>query len=72
MTLFETETMAELCMKQGLPGEAVEIYRRLVRSAPDELTRARRQRRLAELERALGPAASLPTRTSGPISWPAR
>jgi hypothetical protein len=58
MTLFETETMAELCIKQGLQAEGFEIYRRLVRDAPDELTRARRQRRLAELERILGPAAA--------------
>jgi hypothetical protein len=58
MTLFETETMAELCIKQGLDTQGLEIYRRLVRDAPDELTRARRQRRLGELERALGPAAT--------------
>src|SRR5262245_32355642 len=57
MTLFETETMAELCIKQGLAAEGVEIYRRLVRDAPDQVTRARRQRRLGELERALGPSA---------------
>jgi len=54
MTLFETETMAELCVRQGLLAEAIDIYRRLVPGAPDELARARRRRRLAELERQLG------------------
>jgi hypothetical protein len=52
MSLYETETMAELCIKQGHLGEGLEIYRRLVLHAPDELTRARRARRLAELETA--------------------
>ena len=55
--------MAELCIKQGLRAEGVEIYRRLVRGAPDELTRARRQRRLVELTRALGPEAAPATST---------
>ena len=27
--MFDTETMAELCVKQGLTGEALAIYRRL-------------------------------------------
>lgn len=61
MTLFETETMAELCVKQGLVADALEIFRRLVSQAPDEVTRARRQRRLAELERQWGPATPSPT-----------
>jgi hypothetical protein len=50
MSLYETETMAELCIKQGHLGEGLEIYRRLVLHAPDEVTRARRAKRLAELE----------------------
>jgi len=33
--MFDTETMAELCVKQGLNGEAVAIYRRLAAAAPD-------------------------------------
>lgn len=49
--MFETETMAELCVQQGLLGEATEIYRRLVANAPDEITGARRRQRLGELER---------------------
>ena len=33
--MFDTETMAELCVKQGLPGEAVAIYRRLAYATQD-------------------------------------
>ncbi|HSZ82841.1 MAG TPA: hypothetical protein VLA14_11195 [Polyangia bacterium] len=51
MTMFETETMAELCVKQGLVTEALGMYRRLVDGAPDAASRARRAARLAELER---------------------
>jgi hypothetical protein len=51
MTVFETETMAELCVKQGLVTEALAIYRRLVADAPDEAVRARYAARLAELQR---------------------
>jgi hypothetical protein len=49
--MFETETIAELCLKQGLVRDALVIYRRLLADAPDESTRARRARRIAELER---------------------
>jgi hypothetical protein len=48
--MFETETMAELCLKQGLILDALAIYRRLLASSPDEGTRARHTRRIAELE----------------------
>ena len=33
--MFDTETMAELCIKQGLPGEALAIYRRLAAATQD-------------------------------------
>ena len=33
--MFDTETMAELCVKQGLPGEAIAIYRRLAAATSD-------------------------------------
>jgi len=49
--MFETETIAELCLKQGLVRDALVIYRRLLADAPDEETRDRRARRIAELER---------------------
>jgi hypothetical protein len=57
MTVFETETMAELCVKQGLVSEALAIYRRLVDAAADGETQARRASRLAELERVAAGAA---------------
>jgi hypothetical protein len=57
MSVFETETMAELCVKQGLVTEALAIYRRLVADAPDDLTRARRAARLEELQRTAAGAA---------------
>ncbi len=48
--MFETETMAELCLRQGLVRDALLIYRRLLADAPDDETRARRALRVAELE----------------------
>jgi hypothetical protein len=33
--MFDTETMAELCVKQGLTTEAAAIYRRLADATPD-------------------------------------
>ena len=68
MTVFETETMAELCVKQGLVSEALSIYRRLVADAPDEVARARRGARLSELERiARGVVAARAGGASGPV-----
>ncbi len=60
--MFETETMAELCLKQGLVRDALVIYRRLLAAASDEGTRARRALRIAELE----------LRDSGPHAVPAQ
>jgi hypothetical protein len=48
--IYETETMAELCARQGRIGEAIDIYRRLTDSVTDGALRARLQRRLATLE----------------------
>jgi hypothetical protein len=48
--LYETETMAELCARQGRIGEAISIYRALCESGPDAATRSRAQARLAILE----------------------
>jgi len=69
--MFETETMAELCVGQGLLDQAIAIYRRLVAEAPDEITGTRRRRRLVELEKktATGPAtgpAPAPAVTAAP------
>jgi hypothetical protein len=69
MSVFETETMAELCIKQGLVSEALAIYRRLVAEAPDDVTRARRAGRLGELERisrGAVAARATPARTTTP------
>jgi len=52
--MFETETMAELCVKQGLFRDALAIYRRLLLVAPDADARERRERRIAEIELRLG------------------
>jgi hypothetical protein len=46
---FETETMAELCIRQGHLSDAQVILQRLVTEARDEATRQRLARRLAEL-----------------------
>jgi hypothetical protein len=48
--LFETETMAELCARQGRIGEAISIYRALAESSPEASARKRAQSRLATLE----------------------
>lgn len=48
--LFGTETMAELCARQGRVRDAVAIYRRLVVGAKDD-RRSRLLARLAQLER---------------------
>ena len=48
--LYETETMAELCARQGRIGEAISIYRSLCEGQSDAATRARAQARLTMLE----------------------
>lgn len=70
--MFETETMAELCLKQGLVRDALLIYRRLLAGASDEPTRARHARRVADLEQRDGDtkraeaAAASPAPAPGP------
>ncbi|HET6283934.1 MAG TPA: hypothetical protein VFH73_23465 [Polyangia bacterium] len=66
--MFETETMAELCVGQGLLDQAIAIYRRLVAEAPDEITGSRRRRRLVELERK---TANAPEKAPAPDKAPA-
>ena len=48
--IYQTETMAELCARQGRIGEAIGIYRRLTDAVTDAALLARLQRRLASLE----------------------
>lgn len=53
MSLFETETMADLCLRQGHAEEAADILRRLLARATDERERARLSERLGSID---GPA----------------
>jgi hypothetical protein len=53
--IYETETMAELCARQGRTGEAIAIYRRLVDAVAEPTLRKRVERRLAALEAAWQP-----------------
>lgn len=53
--LYETETMAELCARQGRVGEAIAVYRRLLELGTDPAARGRWQDRVAALERAWRP-----------------
>lgn len=55
--LYETETMAELCAKQGRPSEAIAIFQRLIDGHPSSSRRGRWEDRLVSLERAWGHAA---------------
>lgn len=50
MNPFETETMAELCLRQGHRDEALGIYRRLLARTNDETASERMRQRLAALE----------------------
>jgi len=52
MNPFETETMAELCVRQGHRDEALAIYARLISRAIDQATRLRLEKRILELETA--------------------
>jgi hypothetical protein len=54
--IYQTETMAELCARQGRIGEAIGIYRQLTGLVTDSALRARWQRRLAILEARWQPA----------------
>jgi hypothetical protein len=48
--LYETETMAELCARQGRLSEAIAIFRELAETATDPDTRVRVRARLTSLE----------------------
>ena len=59
--MFETETTAELYVKQGLLAKALDLYNRLLTSAEDEITRARRRQRIGEVEQLLATGSPTPT-----------
>jgi hypothetical protein len=50
--MFDTETMAELCVKQGLNGQAIAIYRRLVGATDDADKRRLYEARIGALAHA--------------------
>jgi hypothetical protein len=52
MNPFETETMAELCLRQGHRDEALAIYARLISRAPDQAGRLRLEQRVLAIETA--------------------
>jgi hypothetical protein len=58
--IYQTETMAELCARQGRIGEAIGIYRRLTGAITDTILLARLQRRLATLEARWQPIGERP------------
>lgn len=62
--LFATETMAELCARQGRLVDAAGIYRRLLSGAVDANKRTRWESRLEELQRA--PLIAAAGRTTTP------
>ena len=47
--MFDTETMAELCVRQGLIDQAIGIFRRLAEVADDAETRLRYEARISDL-----------------------
>jgi hypothetical protein len=47
--VFDTETMAELCVRQGLVDQAIGIFRRLAEVADDAGIRLRYETRISEL-----------------------
>ena len=54
MTVFDTETMAELCIKQGLVDQAIAIYRRMATESEDPEARRRCEERIVALEQQPG------------------
>jgi hypothetical protein len=62
--VFDTETMAELCVRQGLFEQAADIFRRLAEQAGDPGDRYRFEARVAELAERT-PAAAAPIELPG-------
>ena len=65
--MFDTETMAELCVKQGLTDEAAAIYGRLAEAATNDDKRRLYEARLSALRHAAPHALSddMPMETPG-------
>ena len=60
--MFDTETMAELCAKQGLVDQAIGVYQRMATASADPATRRRYEERIVALERQPG---HMPLETPG-------
>jgi hypothetical protein len=52
--MFDTETMAELCVKQGLIDQAIGVYQRMANTSDDAAARRRYEERIVALEHAPG------------------
>ena len=63
--MFDTETMAELCVKQGLVDQAMDILRRLTEQTGDARERRRFETRIAELAHSNPRPATLPLEVPG-------
>ena len=48
--MFDTETMAELCVKQGLIDQAIGVYQRIASASEDPGVRRRYEERIVALE----------------------
>ena len=48
--MFDTETMAELCIKQGLIDQAIGVYQRMATASEDPAARRRYEERIVALE----------------------
>src|SRR5579883_96855 len=68
--LFDTETVAELCVRQGHTAHAISIYRRLVAAADDDARRERLQRRLDVLEAIATSGRAIPNAGVAPQAAP--
>ena len=74
--MFDTETMAELCIKQGLIDQAIGVYQRMATASEDPAARRRYEERIVALEHEPGhvplepPGLRVHTRQAeGDIEW---
>ena len=68
--VFGTETVAELCVRQGRPAEAVAIFQRLLARKPDDPRASRWQQRLQELGAAVASSEASVTAAAPPEARP--
>jgi septum formation inhibitor MinC len=68
--VFGTETVAELCVRQGRPAEAIAIFERLLARKPDDPRASRWQQRLHELGAAAASSEASVTAAAPPEAPP--